>query len=327
MAKHEAMPTRAKEDLDDMVYVSDNDDQSQPFDKEPGMIPKIKHLYDGERDSRGPYTWTEKCPDDLPELEETEETARYAMLIRNAKCYDGHKQLAISSILVQSPLLKTVLSWVLKDYPSMAPDLDRLEIVSPFRPFVHRWQRLTEALSYEQDPETKSHIQLFHDALKHDLEITLEARDDFFAHKAVTFHCLWMIFEPGEIVMTTLNGHRQAFKLKNAICVSGRHENSYRLECELIRWDGGEFGWAKHVFEISEFDGMKKITDLEVFPLQFHSRAEKIRKQLVAKGKIYEKLQGQHHKQYRGIALDVAQPFYVCHEIPCIFLNGLINVL
>jgi len=83
---------------------------------EVGMECDIKNLYQKE-DERGRTTWTDKYPDNLDEAAENEITARFAILVRNKKSFDSRKKLEIDSIVVQSPLLKNVLSKVLKDYP------------------------------------------------------------------------------------------------------------------------------------------------------------------------------------------------------------------
>ncbi|KAL8759199.1 MAG: hypothetical protein Q9184_003693, partial [Pyrenodesmia sp. 2 TL-2023] len=311
MAKLDPFTANPIEVADDMVYVSGDEDKKEPVTaSEPGMILQIKNLYPGEKDECGRFSTTDKIPDDLPEPEETEETARYALLLRNNKCYDGRKSLSIASIVVQSPLLKKVLCWVLKDYPRMAPELDRLEVVAPFRPFVHRWQRLTEALNNERDPLTKSHIQLFYEALKKELQVTLETRADFLAHGAITFNSLWMIFEPGDIIYTTLNKRPTAARLGTASIFLGRHEDFYRLECDMICGNGHMFGWVHNLFDIPDFEGMAKITDLVSYPLKYHPKANRIKKQLIEKGRAYERMMGFHHMKYQGIALNMEQPFY-----------------
>ena len=81
-----------------------------------GMKCAITNLYQKE-DERGRITWTVKYPDDIDEAAENEGTARYAILVRNKKSSDSRKKLEIVSIIIQSPLLKQVLSTVLKDYP------------------------------------------------------------------------------------------------------------------------------------------------------------------------------------------------------------------
>jgi hypothetical protein len=83
---------------------------------EVGMECDIKNLYQKE-DERGRTTWTDKYPDNLDEAAENELTAKFAILVRNKKSFDSRKKLEIDSIVIQSPLLKTVLSTILKDYP------------------------------------------------------------------------------------------------------------------------------------------------------------------------------------------------------------------
>ena len=82
-----------------------------------GMECDLTHLYQKE-DDKGRISWTDKYPTDLEEAAENETTAKFAILVRNRKCYaDSRKQVEIDSIVVQSPLLKTVLARVFKDYP------------------------------------------------------------------------------------------------------------------------------------------------------------------------------------------------------------------
>jgi hypothetical protein len=81
-----------------------------------GMKCNLKHLYQKE-DDKGRTSWTDKYPEDLEDAPENEMTTRFAILVRNKKSFDSRKKLEIDSIVVQSPLLKNVLSKVLKDYP------------------------------------------------------------------------------------------------------------------------------------------------------------------------------------------------------------------
>lgn len=96
-----------------------------------GMISDVKNLYEGKPDSRGRSTWVDKYPDDLEEVAENAETARYALLVRNKKSYDGRKKLEMDSVIVQSPLLNKALGPVLDDYPGVTTSLDRLTFKAP----------------------------------------------------------------------------------------------------------------------------------------------------------------------------------------------------
>lgn len=310
MAGTNTLAAGSIEDIDDMVYVSDDDDHNSQLNPippsssaEPGMTAAIKSIYPGERHYHSRrHIVTNQLPDDLPEPEETEENGRYALVIRYFHCYDGWKDLAISSIVVQSPMLERVLAGVMGDYPGIAPELDRLQFKYPFRPFVHRWQHLVDALYSEKDPETKSHIQLFYDALKTELGPTLETRDDFYNHKTITFESLWMIFTPGDLVVTTQNGRQIAAKLTDAMNHSDEHERVHRLKCEMIHCNGSSIGWVTHWFDIPEFTGMRKINELAVYPLHFQRLGGRIIRELIDNGKAYFRLLGVSHKRYRGDA-------------------------
>ena len=47
---------------------------------------------------------------------------------------------------------------------------------------------------------------------------------------------------------------------------------------------------------------MKKINTLDVFPLQYHEQAEKLKDALTARGRKFISLIGIHHRNYKGIA-------------------------
>lgn len=268
-----------------------------------GMIPDVKNIYQGKPDNRGRSTWVDKYPDDLEEAAENAETARYALLIRNKKCYDGRKNLQIDSIVIQSPLLKNALGVILKDYPGVTASLDRLTFNPPFKPFVHRWGRLVDNVGNEEDPDTKSHLELLYKILKGELNDLIKSRDDFILNGVITHHACWMLFEPGITVFTVLNGNKTALKLLNGDYQNTRCGLTYVLNCQAIDWDGENFGWDSTKITIGEFSGTAKITKLLAFPLEYHPAVEKVTEDLTRRGKIFESLHGYHYKGYQGIAV------------------------
>ncbi|MCJ1272200.1 hypothetical protein MMC22_012108 [Lobaria immixta] len=269
----------------------------------PGMISDVKNLYQTKPDNRGKSTWVDKYPDDLEEAAENAETARYALLIRNKKCYDGRKTLQIDSIVVQSPLLKKALGFILKDYPGITTSLERLTFSAPFQPFVHRWSKLVEAVENEEDSESKAHLELFHKTLEVELHDAIKARDDFILNGVITYDTCWMIFEPGSTVFTIDDGQKSAARLVNGYYHQTRCGNCYALDCEVVDWDGENFGWDSTRLNIWEFQGTAKITKLSAFPLEYHPVIEKVKADLIQRGKSFETLHGYHYKHYQGIAI------------------------
>ena len=144
-----------------------------------GMISDIKNLYQSKKDDSGRTTWVDTYPNDLAAAAENAESEKYALLIRNRKCYNGRKSLEIDSIVVQSPLLKTSLGEVLKGYPGVTTTLERLSFNAPFKPFVHRWKNLLQVLEDEKDEEAKSHLLILHRVLEAELRDDLKALESY----------------------------------------------------------------------------------------------------------------------------------------------------
>ncbi|KAL8682481.1 MAG: hypothetical protein Q9186_001428 [Xanthomendoza sp. 1 TL-2023] len=285
------------------VAVSRGTHGTQVSSAKTGMISDVKNLYEGKPDSRGRSTWVDKYPDDLEEAAENADTARYALLIRNKKSYDGRKKIEIDSIVVQSPLLKKALGHILNDYPGVTTSLDRLTFKTPFKPLVHRWARLVAALETEDDPEAKSHLDLFHRTMKEELQDDLKVRDDYILNKVITWSTCWMIFEPGTLVFPMEDKEKCALRLKSGSYITTQCGNAFSLECEYVDWDGERFGLGSTRKLIYEFLGTTAITKLTAFPLQYHGNLSEVKNELIERGRAFEGLSGYHYKHYKGVAM------------------------
>lgn len=149
---------------------------------EQGMRPEVLPLYQGKSD--GYYTnWVETKPYDLDydDVEIKDQKREYAILVRNRKSRNKYalKAFEIDSIVVWSPLIKQVLKEVLAGYPGITLELSEVEFSSPFLEFVHRWDRLVEAVQTETDEQTKRHIELFRDTIFNAIGPILGVRDEF----------------------------------------------------------------------------------------------------------------------------------------------------
>ncbi|KAH6719380.1 P-loop containing nucleoside triphosphate hydrolase protein [Leptodontidium sp. MPI-SDFR-AT-0119] len=268
-----------------------------------GMKCDLKNLYQKE-DERGRASWTDKYPEDLDEAAENEVTARYAILVRNKKSFDSRKKLEIDSIVVQSPLLKQVLTKVLKDYPGVTPNLNRLIFQAPFNPFVHRWTQLTTALEEEEEGETKQHVQLLYTVLEAELKDTIAAKADYIKNKVITFEHLWTIFQPGTTLYSEEWGRHCGSKFNNGSYYEHpKYGPCYGVNTQKVDWDGDKFGYASNQHIILAFGGTRSIASLDAFPLSFHPEQKKIRAQLLKRGKLFEHYHGYHYQAYKAFAI------------------------
>lgn len=224
---------------------------------------------------------------------------KYALLVRNSKCYDGRKSLSIHSIIVQSELLKAFLGNVMAGYPGVTMALDRVEFEQPFKPFVHRWEQFSKARSDEADPAVRVYVDLLYTILTEELGDTLSRKNDLVKNGVVTHDLLWTIFEPGHFIFSIENGLQRVFKFMS----SERDRcGNFVVKSTYIDFDGEQFGHRQRTFRISPFEGTFPIASLSVFPLVYHSKQLEIQDDLVTRGKIWEAYKGYHYKQYQGIA-------------------------
>lgn len=267
----------------------------------PGTICEVHNLYQSKRDENGRTSWTKKKPDDLPSADENTESAQYALIVRHVKCYDGRKPLQIHSIVVQSERLKETLGKVLDGYPGVTMTLERVEFRSPFKPFVHRWERFASARDQELDSVTKSHVDLLYTILEEELRDTIARKNDLLLNGVVTHDLLWAIFEPEDEIFSMVGGRPRVFRFKSGEtnCRTG----AFHLEAKYIDFDGDEFGFRDEYFEVPGFGGTMPITALPVFPLRHHCDQASVREALVARGTLWEHYKGYHFKYYEGLAV------------------------
>lgn len=223
------------------------------------------------------------------------------MIVRNAKCYDGRRSLSLDSVVIQSQPLKKFLGKVLKGYPGVTTNLERLEFSSPFKELVHRWEELVLFRDEEQDETTKEHVDLFYKVMEEELRDTLARKKDLVRNGVITHDLIWAILEPDDLVINACNGRTRGLRFTNSAmdCRTG----AWTLSAKYVDFDGTSFGFDTATFSVGPFAGTAPITALPVSPLKFHKNKGALRERLIAQGKIWEEHKGYHYKQYEGVSI------------------------
>ncbi|KAF2868207.1 P-loop containing nucleoside triphosphate hydrolase protein [Massariosphaeria phaeospora] len=264
-----------------------------------GMICDAKNLWEAER-KRGRIIWSEEYPENVkPNPEETEAVQRYALIIRNTRndAMDG-KAMIVSTIVVQSPLLKPLLEEVFEGYDGITATLKKVTFARPFAPFFYRWAQFKKAVEEVQDEETHAHTQLLYKVLSEELDETITTYQDLLSHGVMTYKNLWTLFQPGDLILCNMGSHDMIMRLQS----SGLEPGGFGLNCKYVSWSGYSFGYATYDFMIYPYSGTKAITDLGPYPIRFNSDSVAIEEKLAERGRRFAKLQGYHYKMYKGIA-------------------------
>jgi len=284
--------TATSEALDNRVVEVLDDDS-----KEKGAVSSVKNIYQSSKDSHGHWTWVDKYPEDVAEAAENNETEKFAIVIRNKKSEDSRKKLEADSIIVQSPWLKKALGQILEDYPGVTCELQRLIFEAPFAPFVHRWSAFLKFMKRNDiDKTTKEHLSLLHDILKYEIGDAIKEFEDYVLNGVITYDSLWMIFQPGGVVISEHRGPLSAFELNYSEYQDDRCGKYLQLKCDCVDWDGKHFGRYTESIRIFKFSGTRKITSLNAFPLSFSETKEETRLQLIERGERFEALVGYQYK-------------------------------
>ncbi|KAJ4352210.1 uncharacterized protein N0V89_007557 [Didymosphaeria variabile] len=297
------------------VKDADTDTASPPEEPEdadpckPGMKTGIKDLYSGKEDKKGRYQWQDIIPDDLGVAVENDKTAKWALLVRHVKVYgDASKVLAIHSIVVQSPLLKKLLGGVLKGYPGITADLNRLEFSGKFEPLIHRWAELQSAISKvsdatEEERMTKEHADLLLDILVKEFKDLIDTSQDMISKRVMTYEHLWTLFQPGSILFTRQDGQETALQLQSTRYGQDSGGNPcFWVVGKYVDWDGTAFGSSQINLSIGYYSGTRPIIQLRVFPLNYHPKVEEVKERLTERGAKVEELAGVNYKAYDGLA-------------------------
>lgn len=116
---------------------------------------------------------------------------------------------------------------------------------------------------------------------------------------------LWMAFKPGTLLYQSIDGVeivsrlRSAYKLNEAGTRSARE---WRLDAERIHHDGSQFRFIDHEIVVKKYDGSKPLEQLPAFPLSFHPEEDRVRRELIIRGKKFIALcNGHHYCYYNGI--------------------------
>lgn len=276
---------------------------------EPGMKSGLKHLYSGKEDKKGRFQWQEEIPEDIGDPVENDETAKWALLVRNVKVYgDPRRVLSIHSVVVQSPLLKKLLAGVLKNYPGVTVGLNRLEFQGKFEPLIHRWAELKDAIAKlgddtEDKRTTKAHAELLQEILTKEFKTMIDTSQDMKSKKVMTYEHLWTLFQPGATVFARQDGQETAMTLvETKYGVDCNGVPCFWLTCKYVDWDGAKFGSNKINLSISVYTGTRAITSLRVYPIEFHPEGETIRARLIERGAKAETLAGPNYRAYQGVA-------------------------
>ncbi|OCL09532.1 P-loop containing nucleoside triphosphate hydrolase protein [Glonium stellatum] len=199
-----------------------------------------------------------------------------------------------SSFTIQSGAIKNLLTKALEKYQDLDMELENWMFEPPYRPIVHRWDRLKELQANATDPTSKQAADTLMEFLAPILASSVDALSQTRRTGKVSFEAVWQIFPPGELVMTKFYG-------VETICRVIKYERQeinmvplWVITTEYLDWTGESCGYATTKTTIRCFQGFRRVTALPVYPLSFNDAAVEIKSKMIERGRKFERLRGYH---------------------------------
>jgi len=276
--------------------------------EELGSWCETKRLYNHSKKSNSGAKWSEFADIAMEERRLKVVGESYAIVHRlsRKKSDDGGQPWETFSIEVQSPRLKKILKAVLADYPNWNPDATPFTFFPPFKPFFHRWERISQSFSRDGDATSEMEVALLRDELAPSIEPLLATLEQIKSTGAVSFDNIWMIFSPGDLVVTSHQGQTCISKLlrvefkEGSRSIFGNEPPYWNLILAHIDWNGSYCGFITSSSAIRQFKESKHVTKLDAFPLPFMEDHEKVRESLLTRGKKFAAYRGCHVKTCVG---------------------------
>ncbi|KAI0107147.1 P-loop containing nucleoside triphosphate hydrolase protein [Nemania sp. FL0031] len=215
-----------------------------------------------------------------------------------------------SSFTIQSSPMRAQLLAALSNYHAFDPELENWTFKPPFKPIVHRWEKLNAIDNGTTEPSVKEASSQLMDFLRPIVASSVDALAKTKQTGMIAFEDLWQIFSPGDVALTVMYDVVAACRITNY----ERHER-YRsvwwvISLEYVDWNGERCGYANTEITIYKYIGLRHVTSLPVYPISFMHSSSEFQDRLVARGRIFEALRGSHFRACTGkkILLETAEP-------------------
>lgn len=301
---------------EDSATSDDTDDDSLSIDGPATDRPVMKcevREYEERHNLKGEKIM--KLVEDKVEADAKEEGKEYAII--SYKHYGPDGSLKSSRLEIQSPHIIKALREVIKTYPGQSFNGETVILHGQLRCIFHYRKRLEDYRQNIYDKVAKWHIHLILRFMGKELQSSIRS---YKAHvetsslsPSIEFKDLWMVFVPGELVLSGQYETRQISLLRSTVIQQDSCGNQFwSITGRCFTHDGTHFGYSDKIVEVPFFAGANDIRKLPIWPLKYcddEKALENLQEELVTRGKKFCSLKGYHHKAYTGLASAVSEEY------------------
>ena len=177
---------------------------------------------------------------------------------------------------------------------------------------------LNELQLYQSNANTRAvhdsiclkHLDLLIEFIKTTYKSTAQRLHSLLKNGKITYDLLWGLFKPNSTVYST------CFGTAKPQCViyddgeegeAGNGLKYYKMGCRYLDYNGQVFGETSINLAIVKFCGKKRISTLNVFPLEHHPDEKRMKVHLIEYGRKFVSMLGAHHRHCRGTSFYITE--------------------
>lgn len=154
--------------------------------------------------------------------------------------------------------------------------------------------------------EKAQHLKVLIKYLDKDYANTKKTLYPMLQNDTITFDLLWALYKPNTIAYTSTYGDSdqpRAFKIDFAVKETQFMKGSwYSIEGKYLDYDGKTFGMGTMSADVGHFQGARKISSLDCYPLKYHKDPEGMKAKFIERGKKFVSLKGVNYRSHSGMA-------------------------
>ncbi|KAK6506459.1 hypothetical protein TWF506_011367 [Arthrobotrys conoides] len=229
-----------------------------------------------------------------------------------------------SEIDIVNPDLWELLKKHLGHHPNHIFRGGPVTLHSPYDPFIFEWDALQNAAAQDpkdkQDEQARGDLKLLLDVISGGssgdakLDKYFKGRDVCVQQEKIQFDDLWTLFPPGALIYgKPFQDQDQLFIVQDNMGTWPDHDDRpqqflpWRLKCWTYDWIGEIFQRTSFTLLFDPYDGYRPISALPYFPFEKHPHHDKIKSELVDRGKDFRRLctakEGSRLFEYKGDAI------------------------
>ena len=251
----------------------DTDDDSLSIDGPANDQPVMKYEvreYEERHNLKGEKIM--KLVESKVEADAKEVVKEYAII--SYKHYGRDGSLESSRLEIQSPHIIKALREVIKTYPGQSFNGETVILHDQLKCIFHYRKELEDYRQNIDDKVAKWHIHLILRFMRKELQSSIRS---YKAHvetspfsPSIEFKDLWMVFVPGELVLSGKYETRQISLLRSTVIQQDSCGNAiWSITSRCFTQDGMHFGYSDKIVGIPFFNSAKDIRKLPIWPLKY----------------------------------------------------------